>query len=30
MSSQKNAEQKVHILTEQNGQQTLDVFEPDN
>lgn len=26
----KNAEQKVHILTEQNGQQTLDVFEPDN
>ena len=26
----KDAEQKVHILTSQNGQQTLDVFEPDN
>jgi exodeoxyribonuclease VII small subunit len=26
----KDAEQKVQILTSQNGQQTLDVFEPDN
>ena len=26
----KDAEQKVHILTNQNGKQTLDVFEPDN
>jgi exodeoxyribonuclease VII small subunit len=26
----KDAEQKVQILTTQNGQQTLDVFEPDN
>ena len=26
----KNAEQKVQLLTNQNGQQTLDVFEPDN
>ena len=25
----KDAEQKVHILTTQNGQQTLDVFESD-
>jgi exodeoxyribonuclease VII small subunit len=25
-----DAEQKVQILTSQNGQQTLDVFEPDN
>ncbi|MFT6285080.1 MAG: exodeoxyribonuclease VII small subunit [Arenicella sp.] len=25
----KDAEQKVQILTTQNGQQTLDVFEPD-
>ncbi|MFT6778059.1 MAG: exodeoxyribonuclease VII small subunit [Paraglaciecola sp.] len=25
----KDAEQKVQILTSQNGQQTLDVFEPD-
>jgi exodeoxyribonuclease VII small subunit len=25
----KDAEQKVHILTSQNSQQTLDVFEPD-
>lgn len=26
----KDAEQKVQILTTENGQQTLDVFEPDN
>ena len=26
----KDAEQKVQILTTQNGQQTLDVFEPEN
>ncbi|MFT6345425.1 MAG: exodeoxyribonuclease VII small subunit [Paraglaciecola sp.] len=26
----KDAEQKVQVLTSQNGQQTLDVFEPDN
>ena len=26
----KDAEQKVHILTSQNSQQTLDVFEPNN
>jgi exodeoxyribonuclease VII small subunit len=26
----KGAEQKVQILTTENGQQTLDVFEPDN
>jgi exodeoxyribonuclease VII small subunit len=26
----KDAEQKVHILTNQNGQKTLDVFESDN
>ncbi|WP_299079468.1 exodeoxyribonuclease VII small subunit [uncultured Paraglaciecola sp.] len=26
----KDAEQKVQILTTQNGQQTLDVFETDN
>jgi exodeoxyribonuclease VII small subunit len=26
----KDAEQKVQILTTQNGQHTLDVFEPDN
>jgi exodeoxyribonuclease VII small subunit len=26
----KDAEQKVQILTNQNGQQTLDVFESDN
>jgi exodeoxyribonuclease VII small subunit len=26
----KDAEQKVQILISQNGQQTLDVFEPDN
>lgn len=26
----KSAEQKVQLLTNQNGQQTLDVFEPDN
>jgi exodeoxyribonuclease VII small subunit len=26
----KDAEQKVQILTTQNGQQTLDVFDPDN
>jgi exodeoxyribonuclease VII small subunit len=26
----KDAEQKVQILTSQNSQQTLDVFEPDN
>jgi exodeoxyribonuclease VII small subunit len=25
----KDAEQKIQILTSQNGQQTLDVFEPD-
>ena len=25
----RDAEQKIHILTSQNGQQTLDVFEPD-
>jgi exodeoxyribonuclease VII small subunit len=25
----KDAEQKVQVLTTQNGQQTLDVFEPD-
>lgn len=26
----KDAEQKVQILTQQNGQQTLDVYEPDH